>query len=110
MNEEPTQKLSATTKVCPFPVYLQLVSMDEKTAREHGADGLASRAGQIVTVEISLKLTRREAVPVLAHEISHVIEMVSDIIEDDISGEIRAYLTGWMMEWAFSVFCSWRKR
>lgn len=110
VNEEKPQKLCASMKLVPFPVYLVLRAMDDKTLEERDADGITSKDGKVLFVDISLKLTRREAVPVLAHEIEHVIDFLEDIIEDELKGEVRAYLMGNMLEWTYSVFCTWRKR
>lgn len=108
--KEENQRLCASMKINPFPCWLVLRAMDDKTAKERDADGVTSKDGKVLFVDISLKLTRREAVPVLAHEICHVLDFLEDIIEDELKGEVRAYLTGNMLEWANDVFCSWRKR
>lgn len=99
----------ATTKVNPFPVWLQLLEMDENLHREQEADGLAFREGSNLAIAIWPKLGKRAAVPILAHEISHVLEMLEDIIEDELRGEVRAYTTGWLMEWAWEAYCAGRK-
>lgn len=108
--KEENQRLCASMKITPFPVYLVLRALDDKTAKERDADGVTSKDGKVLFVDISLRLTRREAVPVLAHEICHVIDFLEEIIEDELNGEVRAYLTGSILEWMNGVFCAWRKR
>ena len=110
MTEVKTKQLCASMKVNPFPVWLVLRALEDKTAKERDADGVTSKDGKVLFVDISLKLQRREAVSVLAHELSHVIDFLEEIIEDELNGEVRAYLMGNMLEWCYDVFCAWRKR
>ena len=106
---ETEDNLIASTKLNPFPAWLVLRVMDETTRKERNADGLASRNGEVLTIELYSKLTRREAIIVLAHEIEHILEMLEDVIEDSLRGEFRAYMMGWIMEWCYDAFCA-RKR
>lgn len=108
--KEKNHTLCASMKITPFPVYLVLRAMDDRTLEERDADGLTSKDGKVIFIDISLKLTRREAVSVLAHEISHVIDFLQDIIEDELKGEVRAYMLGFMLEWANDCFCAWRRK
>ena len=110
VNEETNQRPCASMKINPFPCWLCLRSLDPLDAKERDADGITSKDGKVIFVDISLKLTRREAVPVLAHEICHVLDFLEEIVEDELKGEVRAYMMGSLLEWMYDVFCAWRKR
>ena len=105
-----TEPLTACTKINPYPAWLRVLTMDEKTAREKEALGLTSACGTIITVELCETLTRPRAVPIIAHECEHVIDDLEEIIGDGIKGETRCYLLGWLVEYVFGVFCAWKKR